>query len=274
MFTGQSWMYDLIIIVYVLSILFYFIDFLNSNRQANRVAFWLLAAVWVLQTVYFVGRMWAEDHFPVITLFESLFFYSWILVTSSLVINHIFKVDFFVFFANLIGFTVFALSIFTDKEMPLYVTDQLTSELLVIHISLAFFSYATFSLSFIFSAMYLLENKLLKQKRWNHKLRRLPDLRLLDLYSYRLNMTGVPLLLISVILGAIWAYITEDQIFWLDPKIMMSVIVLFFFSGYLYQRVVAGKHGRSLVYWNIGGFVVMLINIFISDNMSSFHRWF
>ncbi|MBO8172519.1 MAG: cytochrome c biogenesis protein CcsA [Bacillaceae bacterium] len=273
---GQSWMLHAIIYLYTLSILFYFSDFLNSNRQANRLAFWLLAAVWAMQTTFFVNRMMVESYFPVVTLFESLFFYSWVLVTLSLVINYFFKIDFFVFFTNLIGFAMLALNLFTNPDAPPRVSELLISDLLVIHITLAFLGYGAFSLSFIFSVMYLIQHRLLKEKKWNHKLRRLPSLSQLDLYSYRLNMLGVPVLLVSIILGFIWAYLKLDRIwmFWLDPKVLLSIVVLLVFSLYLYQRVVKKQQGLRLVFWNVGAFMIMIINFLISDSVSSFHRWF
>ncbi len=274
MLISQGWLYHIIIYLYTLSILFYFADFLNSNRQANRVAFWLLAVVWGLQSVFFIHRMTIHPYFPVMTLFESLFFYSWILVTLSLIINYFFKIDFFVFFTNIIGFTLLSLNLFVDPDAPVQVTEMLTSNLLVIHITMAFLSYGAFSLSFIFSVMYLIQDKLLKEKKWNHKLRRLPSLEQLDRYAYRFNIIGVPVLLLSLILGLIWAWLKIGGWFLVDIKVLMSVLVLMMFSVYLYQRVVTGKRGRGLVLWNVGAFLFMIVNFLLSDSVSSFHRWF
>lgn len=68
------WIYDLTIFLYAASVLFYFNDFLQSNRKVNRLAFGLLAVVWALQTAFFVSQMAEKAYFPVITLFETLFF--------------------------------------------------------------------------------------------------------------------------------------------------------------------------------------------------------
>ncbi|MDF2682924.1 MAG: cytochrome assembly protein, partial [Brevibacillus sp.] len=50
------WIYDLTIFLYAASVLFYFNDFLQSNRKVNRLAFGLLAVVWALQTAFFVSQ--------------------------------------------------------------------------------------------------------------------------------------------------------------------------------------------------------------------------
>jgi HemX protein len=269
----ESLIYDAIIYIYACSILLYFADFLNRSRKVNRTAFWLLSVVWTLQSVFFVLSMMEKEYFPVLTLFETLFFYSWILVTFSLVINYLFRIDLLVFFTNILGFAVLALNFFANKDASSMVTERLTSELLFIHISLALLAYATFSLSFIFSLMYLVEDRMLKQKKWNKWLQRLPGLGLLDLYSYRFNMIGVPLLLMALILGAIWAHLKVSYSIWLDPKVLTSVGVLIVYSLYLYQRVTYGWVGRKLALWNAAAFSLILLNYLISGSVSSFHQW-
>ncbi len=42
--------------------------------------------------------------------------------------------------------------------------EQLVSELVYVHVGMAIISYATFTVSFIFSIMYLLQYRLLKRK--------------------------------------------------------------------------------------------------------------
>ena len=87
-------LHELTVVLYAFSVLLYFFDFLHHNRKANRIAFWLLAFVWVLQTVFLGIYMYKTGRFPVLTIFEGLYFYAWILVTLSIVINHLLRVDF------------------------------------------------------------------------------------------------------------------------------------------------------------------------------------
>src|SRR5699024_7291776 len=162
----ESWMYDVTIYLYAISVLMYFSDFLQSNQRVNKMAFWLLAVVWILQSIFFVFQLSSKEYFPVLTLFETLFFYSWILVTLSLVINHFFKMDLLIFFTNVLGFSVMSVTIFTNPTAPPALSEKLISELLFIHVSLALLSYVALSIAFILSIMYLGQNKLLKEKRW------------------------------------------------------------------------------------------------------------
>ncbi|WP_270179479.1 cytochrome c biogenesis protein [Alkalihalobacillus sp. CinArs1] len=273
--TNVSWLYDLTISLYALSVLGYFIDFLQNNRKANHIAFWLLSIVWILQSTFLVTQIIAIGGFPILTPFEGLFFYTWVIVSLSLLINWFFRVDFFVFFANVLGFILMTINLFATREQASsMLTEQLMSELSVIHITMAFISYGAFSLSFIFSVMYLILYQMLKEKKLSKRLWRFGDLSQLEKLSYLCTVLGVPLLLLSLILGIVWANLKVDQFSLLDTKVIVSFIVLIAYSMYLYQKVARDIEGKSLALWNVGAFVVVLINVFLSGAFSQFHFWY
>ncbi|MGE6422846.1 cytochrome c biogenesis protein [Bacillus altitudinis] len=261
-------------LIYALSVLFYFIDFLQHNRKAGKMAFWLLSIVWLLQTVYMFYIMMETDRFPVLNVAEGLYFYTWVLVTLSLVLTKVLRVEFIVFFTNVIGFSMMAIHTFTPSDLhSAELTGKLTSELLVIHITMAILSYGAFSLSFAFSLLYLFQYRLLKKKKWGKWLLRIEDLSKLDHMAYVLNIIGVPMLLLSLILGIIWAYISYDTLYWTDAKVLGSFIMLFLYGFYLYIRLVRNMQGKSVARWNVASFLVLMINYFLLGSLSTFH-WF
>lgn len=136
--TDMSWLYEFTVILYALSVLGYFIDFLQNNRKVNRGAFWLLSIVWILQTIYFIGELVRLGEFPILTLSKGLFFYAWVIVTLSLIINRFFRVDVFVFFANVLGFVIMSVYLFAPTGQTDIVARHLMSGLLVIHVTIAF----------------------------------------------------------------------------------------------------------------------------------------
>lgn len=267
-------LHELTVIVYAVSVLLYFIDFLHHNRRANRTAFWLLSFVWILQSVFLYLYMVNTGRFPVLTIFEGLYFYVWILITLSLIINRLLRVDFIVFFTNVIGFMFMVVHTFAPDQIDSTVkAQQLVSELLFIHITAAILSYGAFSLSFVFSLLYLLQYNLLKGKKWGKRLWRISDLSKLEQMSYVLNVIGAPMLIIGIILGSQWAYIKLPNVSWADPKIIGSVFVLAVYCIYLYLRIRRGLAGKSLALWNIAAFLILLINFFLIGSFSSFHIW-
>lgn len=268
-------LHELTVLVYALSVLLYFIDFLHNNRKANQVAFWLLAFVWGLQTTFFLIYVVKTGRFPILTVFEGLYFYSWVLVTLSLGINRLLRMDFIVFFTNILGFVIMAIHTFAPVQYNSDVmAQQLVSELLLIHITMAILSYGAFSLSFVFSLLYLIQYDLLKRKKWGKRLLRIADLSKLEHLSYVLNVIGVPLLLLGLILGMQWAFIKVPNMTVFDTKVIGSFIVLCTYSINLYLRVVRGLHGKSLALWNIAAFLIVLLNFFLFGKLSSFHFWY
>lgn len=270
---GSVLLYDVMTFIYAVSVLLYFIDFLQPNRKVNRTAFVLLSGVWLVQTVFFVLRMRELNYIPVLTTFETMIFFSWILITFSLVINFFYKIDLFTFFANVAGFAAVAFVTFTDKGAT-SLSASLQGDLLFLHVAMALLSYACFLLAAIFSIMYLIQEKLLKEKRWNDLFRRLPALDQLEHFSYRLVMFGFPLLLIAMILGAIWYNARFDHVLVFDPKPVVSVILLAVYGIYLYLRVSAGWLGRRLAWINITAFIGVILNyLFVGQLFSEFHHW-
>jgi HemX protein len=271
----MSWIYDLTILIYALSVLLYFIDFLHNNRKANQMAFWLLSIVWSLQTIFLVIRTIDTGQIPLFTIFESLYFYAWVLITLSLVINRLVRVDFIVFFTNVLGFFIMSLHTFAPAQhQSTILAEQLVSELLIIHITMAILSYGAFSISFIFSILYLIQFNLLKKKKWGKRLLRIGDLAKLEHMSYVLNVIGVPMLLLSLILGVIWGYIKLDPFHWYDVKVIGSFFVLISYSYYLYLRVGKVMEGKAVASWNVAAFLVLLINFFLFGSLSRFHIWY
>jgi len=274
MLTGNYiWVYDLMIFVYAASVILYFYDFLQSNKKVNRIAFGLLIIVWIFQTLFFHLRMKELEYLPIMTMFETLFFYSWILVTLSLFINYFYKIDLLVFLANAVGFSIVVLNMFIGMDVKTGVNEALHGDLLNIHISFAIGSYVVFFLSFLFSVLYLLQVRMLKNKKiFSNLFKKIPPLDKLDRFSYLLALIAFPILCLSLVLGSIWAYINGIPI-WTDVKFVVSFLILIVYGIYLHRRVALGWQGRKLAILNIIGFAFIIANYLLSKWISSFHNW-
>lgn len=270
---ASIWLYDSMTFLYALVVLLYFSDFLAPNRRKNRVAFTLLTVVWAMQSVFFFLRTKEMDYVPMLTHFETLIFFSWILITFSLIINYFYKMDLFIFFTNLLGFAAVAFDTFTHKGASTLGGIK-QPDLLVIHITMASLSYAAFAVSAIFAMMYLIQQKLLKEKRWNDLFRRLPSIDQLDAMSYRLVIIGFPLLLVANILGAIMYEVQFGKLLIRDPKPIVSFGVLLVYGIYLYLKATDALTRRRLAWLNIGSFLLVIVNfLFVGMFFIGFHKW-
>src|SRR5699024_4569712 len=142
-------------LIYSLSITFYFIDFMKQNWRINQLAYRLLWIVWLMQTVLLINQLLIEKKFPVLSLNEGLFFYAWILITFSLVINRLFNIHFIVLFTNIFSFFILLLSFTLNANQHIYEGIKFIHEILIIHIILAFIYYGFFKIYFILVIVYI-----------------------------------------------------------------------------------------------------------------------
>jgi HemX protein len=270
----KSWLYDAIIYIYALSLLFYFSDFVGSNRSAKRMGAGLLSFVWVLQTFYLIYSLIEHNRAAAYSMFETLFMLSWLLVTVSLIVNRFFRIELFVFLVNVIGFSVLALNFFSNpKVSPTLASWKISDELLFIHISLSIGSYTAFAIAAVFSGMYWFLHRQLKEKKWSKLMQRLPSLEKTDHYAYVSVIIGAPLLLLGLSLGVVWIALEGDIRLMFDPKVINSWFVMLAYGFYLFQRLVMKTPGDRLALWNIAAFFIMALNVVFANFYSSFHQW-
>jgi HemX protein len=270
----KSWLYDAIIYIYALSLLFYFSDFIGPNRSAKRMGAGLLSFVWLLQTFFLVYNLVVHNRSAAFSMFETLFMLSWLLVTVSLIVNRFFRIELFVFLVNVIGFAVLALNFFSNPNVsPLLESWNINDELLFIHISFSIASYTAFAVAAVFSGMYLFLHRQLKEKKWSKLMQRLPSLDKTDHYSYVSVIIGAPLLLLGMSLGIVWIALQGNMTLFFDPKVINSWFVLLGYIFYLFQRILLKTPGNKLAMWNLAAFLIMALNVVFANFYSGFHQW-
>ncbi len=267
-------LYEVMVILYAIGIVFYFIDYLYKYVKARRIAFWFVSIAWVMQSVFFVLFIIETQRFPILTLFEGIYFYAWLLTTLSIVLHCIARVDMPVFFVNVLSFVFVTIHLFapTEKVQPL--VDSLVSEMVVIHISFAIMSYAAFSLSFVFSMLYLILYRILKQKKAHPLWSRLPSLKQTSSWMSNSMLVGVPLLFISLILGLEWALMTLDKLSVFDIKIVGSFIITVIYLIILLLHRSGKLIGTSYAWIQVYAYLLTVVNFFLGNKLSNFHLWY
>ncbi|WP_332647105.1 cytochrome c biogenesis protein CcsA [Lysinibacillus sp. 54212] len=266
-------LYELMVILYALGIVFYFIDYLYKYVKARRIAFWLVCIVWIFQTIFIVLFVIETQRFPILSLFEGIYFYAWLLTTLSIGLHCIARVDMPVFFINILGFVFVTIHLFAPAEKVQPMVDSLVSEMLVIHVSIAMISYAAFSLSFVFSVLYLILYRILKQKKFTSIWSRLPSLQQTSSWMSNSILVGVPLLLISLILGLEWALMTLDGLSVFDVKIVGSFIITVIYLIILLLHRSGKLVGTTYAWVHVYAYLLTVINFFLGNKLSNFHLW-
>ncbi|MCZ2258426.1 cytochrome C assembly family protein [Sporosarcina sp. G11-34] len=265
---------ELMVVLYAIGLVFYFIDYLNKDKIAHRSAFWILSAVYIMQTGFLFMFIIETKRFPVLSLFEGIYFYAWLLITLSILLHIFFKVGHAVFFLNVISFIFITIHTFAPAQIQTSpVGEALISELLFIHITFAILSYTAFAMSFVFAILYLLVYKILKQRKWSKQFGRLPSLQQAMTGMKVSLLTGIPFLLVSLILGVQWAHVVLDEWSVFDMKIMGSFLLLVVYGSVLFFHQSGRLRGNDYAWANVFAFLFVIINFFLGGRLSEFHFW-
>jgi len=262
----------ILILLYSVSLALYMVNMLKGYHHYGIWAYRFLLMGGSFHTFTFAIDLIKQDYFPLLTMFEVLFFYSLALIILTLMIHHVFKwklLEMLIVFMSLI-ILIGAVSI-GDTSPSIHST--LLSRLVLIHIVFSVISYSAFSLSAIFSMLFIIQDYLLKRKIWNRFTKALPSLESLDRSAYYANLVGIPMLLIGLIIGSAWASIFLKWTFFFDPKVIISFVVLFMYSWSVIKRQKKTWLNKQVAIWNLFSFIMVVINFSIVNVLGSFHRW-
>lgn len=264
----------ILIIIYSFAIFFRISDFYKISYKYNFTLYAsrLLFFGGFLHSLVFFGRTLQLNRFPLLTLFDVLFFFSLVLVLFTILLRYVFNWRLFENITIFLGlFILIGASSVGDSHPE--ISDDLLSRLAFIHILLTLISYCIFSLSAIFSLLYITNDSLLKQKIWNKFTASLPSLESLDRNTYISNIIASILLFIGLVFGLIWASLFYNWTLFFDPKVLMSIIVLILYVIAIIKRQKRSWNNKQLAIWNIFSFVMIILNFVVAYLLDSFHSW-
>lgn len=261
---------DSFVILYAFSLVMYFLETVQPRRVVNRTALSLLFLAFCLESAFLMRQLWSDGASSIYTNFDAILLVAWFILLIALVVNTFFRMAPVVFLANLLGFLVVLWASFSYRGTSVYTAP--TGDLLALHITLAVASYAAFSFAFILSVIYLMQLRWLRSKTWTRWFFRLPSLEQLDVYSMRMVIVGVALLLIAISLGGVWAKVSGQDQLLTDPKVWATGAICVVYGLLLVLRARLGWGALRLVWFNIGCFLLLVINFLIISQFSMYHR--
>jgi ABC-type uncharacterized transport system permease subunit len=144
---------------------------------------------------------------------------------------------------------------------PVESEPRLRSALLPFHVMSNLLGIALFTLAFAAAVAYLLQERHLKDKRFD-SLDRLPSVEALDRAEHRFLVAAFPLLTIGVLTGTIWARELEAGGAAMIARAALSYASWALIGGVLLLRAAAGWRGRRAAFGTILGFgLTMLVVI-------------
>lgn len=136
------------------------------------------------------------------------------------------------------------------------------SRLLNPHVLAILLGFAAFTLAFCLAILYLAQANLLKRKQLGGVFSRLPPLESLGSAAHWLAATGFSMLTLGIITGIIAAPERWGPGWYLDARILTSLVAWVVYAAYLGASTFLGWRGRRTTYFLIAGFVVVLVAFF------------
>jgi len=143
-----------------------------------------------------------------------------------------------------------------------------------LHVTSNILAYSAFTLSFVYSVVYLVQDRLLRARRPVAMVWRLPALEDLE----RMARSGVWVGLASLLAGIGFGLVVDQRSSWqmssLDPKVVISFLILACYGAYLWSaRSPAWRGARASAVCVASYFAVVFSYTVVNLYLSKFHRF-
>jgi len=247
---------------YLISALGYIASLLIRRILIAKVSTWILAAAFVLHTVFFLAQLILIHALPFSQIYQTFSFFAWILCGIYLILQLNTRTR---VLGALISPVALLLMIVasTGLEDPISIPEAMKGNLLTAHIMLTVAGEALFALASCAGAMYLIQNRLIKRRSIGSLSRFLPSLKDLDHINHIGLLWGFPLLTLGVLAGSIWARTAWGAHWQWDPKQTWTLAAWLLYALLLHQRIAIGWKGRRAALFSLLAFFILLIGLIL-----------
>jgi cytochrome c-type biogenesis protein CcsB len=239
----------------------YLAFFINQKNQVRDVARIIFLTAAVLHTINIISRYIEAGHTPITSIHETVSFFAWAVAWCHLSFRWRYTVKNSGVFTGVVTLLLMLTASLASREiMPL--PPDMRSWLLPVHASISIIADAFLTLAAIGCAMYLLQERELKRKRFGFFFSRLPSLDTLDKLNQHCISIGFPLMTVGMLTGYIWArQIWGGRAWQWDPKIVSAMITWLLYAGLMHQRFTMGWRGRRAAWMTVVAFCAVLLTL-------------
>jgi ABC-type uncharacterized transport system permease subunit len=147
--------------------------------------------------------------------------------------------------------------------------------LFAFHVTLNILAYAAFTLAFVLSLIYLVQNHLLRDRKLSTVFWRFPALDVLERMSRSSVIVGVISLTIGMTLGFVWAHRIRGSYFSGDAKEIITLVIFAMYVSYLWlSRKTSWRGARASLLCLICFVFPILSFTVVNLYLSHYHRFF
>lgn len=248
--------------------------FLSSGKEfAGRLGTVLLALGLVAHYFALLERSRGSHTVPYHDLYGSMSLFGWLLALTYL------SLEFFHRQRSVGAFVLpFVMVFFVAAQLApadRFAAAPARGTVFAFHVTLSILAYAAFGLSFVFSLIFLGEERHLRTRKLGGVVWRLPPLDLLERMSRSSVLVGLISIAIGTVLGFVWVDRLHGQFWYYDPKYVITLVVLLLYLLYFQLARTAswrGARASKLCIFNF--FVVVMSFTVVNLYLSQSHRYF
>jgi cytochrome c-type biogenesis protein CcsB len=231
---------------------------LRRSEALTKVSLGITGAGFVSHSVALVARMLAASEPSTPSFHEALSFFSWMLILVFLAVEFRHRIhvlgSFMVPLALMSLVSAAALPETAPTLQPVFKT-------LWFHVTLSMLGTVGFAVAFVAGVMYLIQDRLLKSKRFNVLYTKLPALDYLDHLNQQSIVMGFPLLTLGIVTGAISAEFARGSYLSWNPEQTGALITWLFYFVVLLGRLTVGWRAKRAAYLTVIGFGCVILTL-------------
>jgi cytochrome c-type biogenesis protein CcsB len=246
------------VVLYLIGAALFLGYLLRRSDALSRVSLVVAAIGFLSHTLALGTRMLWTDHVPLSSFHEAMLFFSWALVLVFLLVemrHHLPVLGSFILPLALISLLSAAA---LPQEVP---TLEPVLRTVWVHVTLSMLGTVGFAIAFVAGVMYLIQERLLKSKRFNVLYSKLPPLDFLDHLNQQSIVLGFPLLTLGIISGAISAEYARGSFVTWNPEQTGAVVTWVFYFIVLMGRLMVGWRAKRAAYLTIIGFAGVVLTL-------------
>jgi len=217
---------------------------------AHRHTPWLLGAAGLAHLAYVTFASLVARVCPINSVHFSLSFSAILAVVAYLLARRRFRIDAVGVLLAPFGLATILGTFFIGQPSH---ASSLGAPFLALHVLTNLVGAALFLLAGGSSLLYLIQERRIKQKHPQGRIRHLPPLEVLDEAGHRFLVAGFPLLTLGILTGTIWSRHLEAGTLDEMLRSILGYATWFVFASVLLLRAAAGFRGRRAAYGTITG---------------------
>lgn len=240
----------------------------------KKVAKWSMMMGFLTHSGFLIFLGLESGNIPITNVYESFISLIWCILFVYINLDYLYKLPSLDTFLVPVV-TALSLWALTFDGGDLFITVSLQSFWLIAHIIPIFIGYASFTISFSLSIMYLTQQRQLKHKLFGPLFTRLPSLEGIDRLMWKTISFGFPLLTLGLVFGTFWVKtqnILGEQ-WYLDYKVVLGLATWLIYAALLHMRLVASFHGTKIACLTIAGFCLVLFTFIGTFFMGTKHAF-